>query len=81
MAREAIQNLNIIVRQYRKLSGRTRRGQVVGGGGRPGQRPSCATIPRPGMVESRLRDRGRRAKLEEQGQDGIMVNDCIREWG
>eukprot|EP00959_Pyramimonas_sp_CCMP1952_P090679 1898443-Pyramimonas_sp.AAC.1 len=57
MAREAIKHLNIIVRQYRKLSGR-RGNRRVGGGNRdrPNQGPPCATIPRllGSLLESRL---------------------------
>eukprot|EP00959_Pyramimonas_sp_CCMP1952_P065010 1357186-Pyramimonas_sp.AAC.1 len=45
MAREAIRHLNILVRQYGKLNGRRRAGKIVGGGGQPNHRPSCATIP------------------------------------
>eukprot|EP00959_Pyramimonas_sp_CCMP1952_P162334 3394239-Pyramimonas_sp.AAC.1 len=57
MAREAIKHLNIIVRQYRKLSGR--RGNRREGGGtrsRPDQGPPCATIHRllGSLLESRL---------------------------
>ena len=57
MAREAIKHLNIIVRQYRKLSGR-RGGRREGGGdrGKLNQGPPCATIPRllGSLAESRL---------------------------
>ena len=57
MAREAIKHLNIIVRQYRKLSGR-KGGRREGGGarGKLNQGPPCATIPRllGSLAESRL---------------------------
>eukprot|EP00959_Pyramimonas_sp_CCMP1952_P058978 1231864-Pyramimonas_sp.AAC.1 len=53
IAREAMRHLNIIVRQYRKLSGRG--GKKLGGGSDPDQRPSCANIPRSqDLAESRL---------------------------
>eukprot|EP00959_Pyramimonas_sp_CCMP1952_P329162 6891022-Pyramimonas_sp.AAC.1 len=57
MAREAIKHLNIMVRRYRKLSGRG--GNRREGGGtrsRPDQAPPCATIRRllGSLLESRL---------------------------
>eukprot|EP00959_Pyramimonas_sp_CCMP1952_P032470 681405-Pyramimonas_sp.AAC.1 len=72
MVREAIRHLNIIVRQYMKLSGRGR-GTRVGGGNRarPDQGPPCATIPtRQSLLESRLVE-GQHANLGGQILDNI----------
>eukprot|EP00959_Pyramimonas_sp_CCMP1952_P233250 4874109-Pyramimonas_sp.AAC.1 len=78
MAREAIRHLNIIVRHYRKLSGRG--GKRLIGGSVPNQRPSCATIPRSeDLVESR-QDRGQHAELGGVNRDDIN-NECNQRKG
>eukprot|EP00959_Pyramimonas_sp_CCMP1952_P266479 5571011-Pyramimonas_sp.AAC.1 len=83
MAREAIKHLNIIVRQYRKLSGRRGNRRREGGGvrGKLNQGPPCATIPRllGSLAESRLVEEGQHANLGRHSLDKLLNNKCNEE--